>query len=1133
MTDQLPGSDFKSESELNISQSSSDRGSSAVDSLNKRKTYSKVPRKSRRTLLVDMKEDLEKEIIQNGDELFSSGDDGLSKDNIKTPATSGLIDDEPGFDIEISIPVEPAREVLRRSSSRERGRGTRSSSKEAIRQVRARSKQRRSERENKESLDLSNGSLDPTPGKMDSSSPRANHIVSSGHNEISLESSMRESSLINEAAPAKKQTGSPRRGTRSRSSDRALGSSGNIGRIGGGNNNMVVGQPQERPAGRDSDRLKSNSPRINQHQSLSRERRRSRRDNKSSQDVPAPSHPENVERDEKVSLIEGKVEKHLGSQNATSAPDILVEKSGTVTKVEANQKENERRRALRNSSRDILQTRRSDSKERTRRSRGVSEERPAGKRSSSQNGRGSRSKEGFPSPGREKNLEADERTGRNVRRSSSEDFSPQKAKEISTESVEKEDNTRLFLRCNSRENVPLHKTEQASVARGQKHESMRQIVRRNSRENDLQFKIGQVAAESGEKKESTSQLVRRSSRENISLQKTEGSSAASNDKIVSTMTVVARNSPEKVLSRKTHEASPKSTEKNQSRRQVGRRGCRDGRTRRSTREHSSGVQSENFSIEKKPSSETFLKPRIDVDQSEDTKKEESGTEGTARAIPVAIIHEEEEEKKRIEFEKAEEKLKSCVEINPAMALLSHLGLSVIDSESNIPDVHQQVEPLKALKENRSVSGHCFEELSSDNGNQVLLDHDMQHTHSTDYAFLTQTASEATDIDSMTDESVHHAKGTEITTPVGQEVVDGANSKETQNGFGIRDVPAEPLGKSYSEKLSGKKQKRSKEDNLRPEKAGTDSHPADDLLGFLGSNYDDLQERETNPLVQTPCDVCPEDQAECSVDFFRAMTSTNSKTQSREDDFERVERLVDSFDESLGEESKPLAPPSVAPLETPANQKARMTRRVARQNKLSLDKLDANKPSTLAPPSLAGDMSTLMNKRVRKPKTEEVRRASRGLLRSKSDEGPSITCTLDVEEEHVKKVTSRPKIRRAKISSNGDDEMCEQSLAPPSLAPSKIAPTAKTRPMLSALTAEKEEDAPRKVTRREARKATQFASLDEDNDDDSVGLPIIETSPAVTPKRRGMLAKAQSAVNVFEKTTKRVVKKAVSTKNLFG
>jgi hypothetical protein len=83
--------------------------------------------------------------------------------------------------------------------------------------------------------------------------------------------------------------------------------------------------------------------------------------------------------------------------------------------------------------------------------------------------------------------------------------------------------------------------------------------------------------------------------------------------------------------------------------------------------------------------------------------------------------------------------------------------------------------------------------------------------------------------------------------------------------------------------------------------------------------------------------------------------------------------------------------------------------------------------------------------------------------------------------------------------------------------------------------EKEEEMPRKVTRREVRKATQFASLEEDEDDEeSVGIIVATTSPAEMPKRRGgMLSKAQSAVNILEKTTRRVVKKATSKKNVFS
>ena len=111
-------------------------------------------------------------------------------------------------------------------------------------------------------------------------------------------------------------------------------------------------------------------------------------------------------------------------------------------------------------------------------------------------------------------------------------------------------------------------------------------------------------------------------------------------------------------------------------------------------------------------------------------------------------------------------------------------------------------------------------------------------------------------------------------------------------------------------------------------------------------------------------------------------------------------------------------------------------------------------------------------------------------------------------------------------------MCEQSLAPPSLAPPSLAPPSIAPRRMAPKTPERQEELPRKVTRREVRKATKFNSLDEDDDEeDSVGIIAPTTSPS--PKKRGMLSKAQSAVNILEKTTRRVVKKATSKPNLFA
>lgn len=1114
-TDNLSASNFIGETELHFSQTSLDKGiAAATDDVDEQQNSRNPSRKNRRTLQHENTEDEEKKKAQNRETLLWSGQGNLSNDIMGAPDTSELVDDEePGFDIEIRISAESPREVRRRSSSRERGRRSRSSSRDAIRQVRERSMQRRSERGNKKGLNSSNGSLeriDLVPGKPATSSPQINTTGSAVDNDIGLQ-------IHHESSPSKgHSTGrSPRRGARSRSSERALVSEREISRKSEAKYNDLLGQPRGLSINKGSDRSKSTSSRIHHSRGSSRERRRSQRDNQLRQDITESCHKETAEICEKTSSIERTVDGLNGTEEAATTSDsrksATLEKNAETTTTGARRQDSQTRRTHRSSSRDVLRSSRSDSKERNRKSRSGSKERPAGARSSNDR---SNKRENHISSSEEDTPETNQLKGQSIRHRPSKDTSSERTP---VEPAEKP--TARVPRRNSREDF-LHRN--TIVESQETNESARRIPRRRSREDILQQRSESVTGESSAKKEAPSRVPRRSSREGLADQKTQPTSVESGCKNESMVHVVRRSSREDLLSRKTQQESMESCERNEATSQVVRRNSREVRpTRRSSRENIG--RPENAPIERKITSEKQKQKNHEFDQEKGTSEQESSMNDTPRAIPQVIFHDD-EERKRMEQGRALEKATQSIEINPAMALLSHLGLGIVDARPNSPT--ENLDNLKVPSRKNSSSGHRSKattpnsEVWPDEGIKDTSDLDAHNQNALIYTpssdlFLTKTSSEASDIESTIDD--------------GRQSIAPAEEQYTTGKVGVPDefTPCVSINNSTSQ-LTGLKGS-----NDHPVIEVTAPHPAADLLGFLGSNYNDLLVGAESSFPTSAFDLVGENQAESSIDFFQTIKSTKVDPMSTLDDFDQVEGFVGGIDNSFGETGKHLAPPSVAPLDESAKQKARLARRVNRQNRFSLDKFEAKKPSTLAPPSLAGDMPKLMQKRIRKQKAEEAAASgSKGVVQTQNDEGGHVASMLDIEEEPVKRHTSRPKIRRSKIESNGVDDMCEQSLAPPSLAPPSLAPMTRNRPSLTKVP-EREEDIPRKVTRREARKATQFASLDEEADDDSVGIIISEPTPAVVPKRRGMLSKAQSAVNVLEKTTKRVVKKATSTKNLFA
>lgn len=1078
---------------------SSDRESSPAEGLTRPRSSSKLSRKSRRTLRVDAIEDHHShhEETEKKPHFHSqSKRDGFnSHATPSVPTESEKVNEEDegfGFDIEISVPAEPAREVLRRSSSRERGRRSRSSSREAMRKVRERSRQRRTERATKENPDSSHDSGDG--------------MASSLHSAINQGTSNENANSQDGTKTSEKKSQSPRPGTRSRSSERPFASKRESTTT-GHEVRTDVGKSLEVSQDQAIDGAKSTPSSLNRPRGSNREGRRPRREKESTEEVILHSNDKDATTASSGLSAGAGVDERLRHENVESAK---------ASKQDSRQIE--KRSQYRSSSRDIMRSKHSDSKERTRRSRADSKERPMSTRSSSKDGRGhgrSRSKEGLSSRVLKCYAEKEgEETGKVQRRHSTE--------EISSLNEEKSPMNKSIPRRNSREDIGNLKSHHSTT---EDHEIRTRIPRRNSREDAIRQ---QTLERTEVKHESTSQEETHNGRSAMH-QQTNHESDGSAPKHKSIMHMVRPNSQgeEESPSKQSQLTAEEMPHKSGSPSREVRQRSRERRSRRPR------VQSSDEKTEMVPNVETSLHDNSGLLKNVDKERKEKEMQESVemfspRALPNVIIHEE-VERQQLEARKGFGHVERHTEVSPAMALLDHLGSG--DTVVPANQLHIEELPTFTAEVVDTQSVNILDDIKEEvpdlqkRGNESMIEPASQQNETLKSA----ETKEETRVDSARGEMQPSAVGTSIDLAIQQNVEE--TIAEEFDGTG----KAESLSTSTTKRNTRKDMTRTKRKSTTGVKGdpSKDSNPANDLLGFLGSNYDDLftkNEESSTPNASDPFSV---DQPENSIDFFQAINFTGFEHQSGGDDYDRIERLVDSLDkDAFKDEGRPLPPPSVAPVDESAKQKARLARRLARQKKPAVDNDDDGAPSTLCPPSLAGDMPKLMQKSsVRKPKKEASEPSARGVSRCHSDESSTLMSMLNDQERPSTKSTSgsRPKIRRAKSGDNFGDHVCEQSLAPPSLAPPSLAPR-----RMAPKTPEKEEEMPRKVTRREVRKATKFASLDEDDDDeDSVGIIVATTSPADVPKRKGVLSKAQSAVNILEKTTRRVVKKAASTKNLFA
>lgn len=825
------------------------------------------------------------------------------------------------------------------------------------------------------------------------------------------------------------------------------------------------------------------------------------------------------------------VDQCLRHENAEASTDLQPkEERGESAKAAKEASiQNEKRSQHRSSSRDIIRSKRNDSKERTRRSRADSKERTLGSRSSSKDRLGhgrSRSREGLSfrvSKGYSE--KGEENTGRvHQGRDRSEDVSSFNNEKSPLNSEKHEScSSESFPRRNSRENINQLKSQQAIT---ELHEIKTRIPRRNSREDALRQ---QTLEHTERKHESLLQAETSNCRDDPHLhQPTSQMSDGSAPRHKSPRQMVRRNSQEDSPRKAAQLVGDEIPQKSESTSRDTRQRSRERRSRRSRIQNSDDKAATVPNVETSPQDDSLLLKDVDEERTA-TEMMETVETIVPRALPEVIIHEE-VEKQMLEARKRIGHVERYIEVNPAMALLNHLGIGDTVVPANESHVEQQPVFTEEVLDGQSVNvvNDTKPEVADlpEEGNESMNERASQ-PHETLKADETNEEPEG---DSLMAEKKTNVLSTNMDLGIQHNVDNETNTAEFE-AVG----PNEPVSARKAERNTRKDITKSKRKNSMEMQGDQpkDSNPANDLLGFLGSNYDDLfakNEETATPSASGPLLV---DQPENSIDFFKAINYTGLHHQSGGDDCDRIERLVGSFDNVAVEEgARPLPPPSVAPIDESAKQKARLVRRLARQKKVAADESDVEPPSTLCPPSLAGDMPKLMHKSsVRKPKREASAPTTRGVARHHSDDGSTMEAMLNAQERPSKSTSSgRPKIRRAKSGDGFTDHMCEQSLAPPSLAPPSLAPR-----RMAPKTPEKEEEMPRKVTRREVRKATKFASLDEDEDDeDSVGIIVAASSPADMPKKRGgMLSKAQSAVNILEKTTRRVVKKAASTKNLFA
>jgi hypothetical protein len=578
------------------------------------------------------------------------------------------------------------------------------------------------------------------------------------------------------------------------------------------------------------------------------------------------------------------------------------------------------------------------------------------------------------------------------------------------------------------------------------------------------------------------------------------------------------------------------------------------------------------------------KEKADHAEPKDAGESKVVEKNVVRPRPAVIFHKDIPDPPEPKEEEPSAAADTVVEVNPAFALMAHLGL-VDTSQETAPTS----EPCVDLFKDFGLESEAAIRESEPSTSPGQPEDD-------DVAPLAPVIEDNSGHESMQSMEDDPADPREDITNVGE-------SETKDQAKAASKVDPEESSPDLDEPPTIIKQEDKKE-RSKPE----DANPAMDLLGFLGSNYDDLPKQSSH---SAPVSVFePVGQPQTSVDFFQNMSSPPEQFSVDGDAFGIEDQKVskahkpfssfedDDIDSCAAEEelgsskirsSQPEAigedeelcvpPPSAAPPLLVADMMQKNTRKARRVQQSKKVEEAPYTPSALAPPSLAGDQP-YNNRRIRRVKKEtpdaipglpppslagdqpyngrKIRRVKAETPVSTSGlPAPSLAGDMPYKGRKIVRMTKsepkpvnnlpppslagddyqrkpKTKIRRGKgnIADNGTSPIKAKS--------KNFQPETVTE---NETESAEEEAAPKKVGRRLMSKAKSFSkgtksfakmSCDDSSlgeDDDDVGEMVVQKKKVV---RRGMLKKAVSAASVVQKGSKKLVKKtASSSRGLFN
>lgn len=1004
------------------------------------------------------------------------------------------------FEIEIPMPVEP-KEDQRRSTSREPGRRSRSrsSTRSAMSNVRERSLQRnlsgkgsdhtpRPGMRRKDALSSSrhtkeaNGEEKPGTDSQDIDNTR--HSGSSLHSTEKSPKSGRSSSR----RPERRHPPSSRDLSRSRSVDRPPVSSGDSkARRSKSREGDVLTSSDDRRRSRSSDAKKTGPSTSSAEQSRARRASRERRRIRSEGGV--------VKRSSQYSGEMGSVPKDNSEQQTSAKDTVAVTPPCQESKCENSPSNLEGKKEIANTEKSPAGSRKSDKTEM--------------KRSTEQSPKGSNHV--------------------SRRRSGSRDATRSRRSNANTESSDKP-------RTHSRERPRTSRGESRDPATRHKSVERTRSKRSSSRDGRIISSSERAPKTSGSPRSRTRSASRehRTRRHASAAQSTPSSES---------------NDAKTVLSQVEEEDAEKQD---------------TPVTTKEAKQDSSRETPTNHDPKPKSDMATMISPDAkQVEKDDKTPQNATITPDAPRQRPEVVFRDKENDEKDKKNDDGDADI--VIDVNPAFALLCHLGLDGEKDEAK----QDMADPYVALLKSCVEEGPAVEESKK-----------LHHR-------------ELTKMDKDQRSTKKEQKSGELALPETPEVTESK-------------VPSNKGMVTSSKKDMTPSTRRSAQSK---ESKPVGSNAATDLLGFLGSAYGELQtDSQTQNATPSDEDLGLGDNAKSSVEFFQGRggqsdpSSANfvvnraptgfgeiSGSCSMNESFAPVDNFMDSFSAGMqvhqtsfafgGKTSRPKtksaasATPCMAIAEEGSvahstiadrdKQMARRARRLARTSKKKTEEVSTKgtekqgfatldefvskgndkKGQSLNPPSLAGDMVAKQSRRVQLSSIE----APNSPLNPPSMAGDAIASNANESGKVVRRGkkggTKASKIVFRGGSKSGQDDECEASLAPPSICGTAVQHNVMTVKTPIEETQEGEEspvdeDMPRKVTRSEVRKAKKFAMLgdDDEDDDDEFSLEGEQTEFVQEKKggfRRGMLSKAQSAVNVLERTTKKVAKKAASTRNLFA